>query len=209
MATIGDGTHDPAEAYIGTSGNYEYLTEGYYRSQDAELEGYVHVWPRCRDALDAYVVPVALEKAALAGIAVPDWYLTNEYFPPPAVVYGVNPFSRKFAVVFTEEERERAAKQLTWNFKYSICCQRISAETEIVDFSMVAGQTARPEYSELARRVFEVFSLPLANVRVLKTGSLVQLSAIELLPKRAIGQQERQWLADLGRSAHGTNGDLR
>lgn len=179
------------------SGNYEYLTEGYYRCQDAELQGRPSVMPRCSDALDAYVVPIALEKAQLAGIPIPEWYLTNEYFPPPAVVYGVNPFTRKFAVVFTEDERDRAAKQLTWNFKYSVCCQRITSDVEIVDFAMVDGRTARPDMEAMARQVHEVFNLPMGSIRVLKTGSIIQLSAIELLPKRALGMQERTWLNEL------------
>ncbi|GAB4323672.1 MAG: hypothetical protein Kow0074_16120 [Candidatus Zixiibacteriota bacterium] len=188
----------PAESeFIELSGNYEYLTEGYYRCQDAELRGYASVVPRCSDALDAYIVPIALEKAHLAGIPIPEWYLTNEYFLPPAVVYGVNPFTRKYAVVFTEDERDRAAKQLTWNFKYSICCQRISSGVEIVEFAMVDGRTARPEMEVMARRVREVFNLPMCNVRVLKTGSIIQLSAIELLPIRMLTPQERTWLNEL------------
>ncbi len=184
-------------SFVELSGNYEYLTEGYYRCQDAELQGYDRVIPRCIDALDAYVVPVALEKAHLAGIPIPEWYLTNEYFPPPAVVYGVNPFTRKFAVVFTEEERDRAAKQLTWNYKYTICCQRITSEVEIIEFAMVDGRTARPDMAEMARRVHDVFHLPMGNIRVLKTGSVIQLSALELLPTRTLGSQERQWLTAL------------
>lgn len=183
--------------FVEPSGNYEYLTEGYYRCQDAELQGYERVMPRCLDALDAYVVPVALEKAQRAGIPIPEWYLTNEYFPPPAVVYGVNPFTRKFAVVFTEEERDRAAKQLTWNYKYAICCQRITSDVEIIEFAMVDGRTARLDMADMARRVHEVFNLPMGSIRVLKTGSTIQLSAIELLPTRALGTQEREWLSQL------------
>ena len=67
---------DPEPKFFELSGNYEYLTEGYYRCLDAELQGHDDIIPRCLDALDAYVVPVALEKAELAGIAIPEWYLT-------------------------------------------------------------------------------------------------------------------------------------
>ena len=103
----------PSTPSLLLSGNYEYLTDGYYECQDAELSGAPGVMPTCADALDAYVVPIALEKAANAGIAVPDWVLTHEYFPVPAVCYGVNPFSRRYAIVRAESERESAAKQLT------------------------------------------------------------------------------------------------
>lgn len=185
--------------FVETSGNYEYLTEGYYRCQDAEIEGVPLIRPTCNDALDAYVVPVALEKAALAGLAVPEWYLSNEYFTPPAVVYGVNPFSRKFAVVRTDNERESAAKQLTWNFKYSMCCQRIEAATEIIEIRMVGGQTERGEYADWAYLVHEAFNLPVAAIRLLKTGTLVQLSAIEILPYRTLNAREKRWVAELHR----------
>ena len=47
-----------------------------------------------------------------AGLAVPDWVLTHEYFPVPAVCYGVNPFSRRYAVVREESARETVAKKL-------------------------------------------------------------------------------------------------
>jgi len=87
-------------------GSYEYMSEGYYACQDAELAG-EGAMPTCADALDAYVVPIALEKAAKAGVPVPEWLLTSEYFPVPAVCYGVNPFSRKYAVVRDEASRER------------------------------------------------------------------------------------------------------
>ncbi|MEW5875874.1 MAG: hypothetical protein AB1752_11925 [Candidatus Zixiibacteriota bacterium] len=189
--------------FVETSGNYEYLTEGYYRCQDAELDGIPLTRPTCNDALDAYVVPVALEKAALAGLAVPEWYFSNEYFTPPAVVYGVNPFSRKFAVVRTEADRESAAKQLTWNFKYSMCCQRIEPTTELVEIRMVGGQTERGEYADWAYLVHEAFNLPVASIRLLKTGSLVQLSAIEILPVRTLTKQERRWADELVRRVRG------
>src|SRR5262245_6242881 len=126
----------PVDPTLLLSGDYEYMTEGYYTCQDAELAGYSEVLPTCADALDAYVVPIAMEKAAKAGIAVPDWVLTNEYFPVPAVCYGVNPFSRKYAVVREEGEREAVARRLTWNFKYTMCCQSISAATQIAEFRL-------------------------------------------------------------------------
>jgi hypothetical protein len=173
------------------SGGYEYMTEGYYACQDAELAG-KDAMPTCADALDAYVVPVALEKAAKAGVAVPEWVLTNEYFPVPAVCYGVNPFSRKYAVVRDETQRESAAKRLTWNFKYTICCQHVTASTEIVEFRMVCGKTEQTEFADWAERLFAIFRVPVATVRLLRNGRL-EFSAIEPLPFKSLTPQEREW----------------
>jgi hypothetical protein len=187
----------PSTPSLRLSGDYEYLTEGYYACQDAELAG-ANALPSCADALDAYVVPIALQKAAKAGVPVPDWVLTNEYFPVPAVCYGVNPFSRKYAVVRSEAEREAAARQLTWNGKYTICCQRISPATELVEFRLVCGRTSSPEFADWADRLFSLFRLPLATVRLLRNGRL-ELSAVEILPWRTLTDEERAWAREFGR----------
>lgn len=176
------------------SGDYQYMTEGYYACQEAQFAG-ADPMPACADTLDAYVVPIALEKAAKRGLAVPDWLLTNEYFPVPAVCYGVNPFSRRYAVVRTEEERLAAVKRLTWNFKYTVCCQRIGETTEIVEFHMAGGRAENDEFAGWAEQVFRVFRVPIANVRLLRNGSL-QLSAIEPLPWRKLTARERAWAAE-------------
>jgi hypothetical protein len=216
----------PSTQRLLLSGSYEYLTEGYYECQDAELSVGGDVMPTCADALDAYVVPIALEKASKAGLAVPDWVLTNEYFPVPAVCYGVNPFSRKYAIVRTESEREAAAKQLTWNGKYTICCQRITASTEVVDFRMVCGRTEQTELAEWADRLFGLFRIPIATARLLRhvdpdageasawghvakrasTSATrngdraghgrLELSAIEPLPFKFLTPTERAWARD-------------
>jgi hypothetical protein len=192
----------PAGAQI-LSGNYEYLTEGYYACQDAELAGLPDVMPTCGDALDAYVVPIALEKAWKAGLPVPDWVLTHEYCPVPAVCYGVNPFSRRYAVVRAESEREPVAKQLTWNFKYTICCQRITPTTDVLEFRMVCGRTEAPGLAHWADRIFSVFRVPVATVRLLVDGADRKLSAIELLPWRSLNAVERGWATEFARGSRG------
>jgi len=184
------------------SGDYEYLTEGYYRCLDAEFAPGASPMPTCADALDAYVVPIALEKASKAGLPVPDWVLTNEYFPVPAVCYGVNPFSRKYAVVRTEAEREAAARQLTWNMKYTICCQRITEATQIAEFRMVCGRTEQAEFADWADRIFGIFRVPVATVRLLRNGRL-EFSAVEILPYARLGAVERGWARDFGRARRG------
>jgi hypothetical protein len=173
------------------AGAYEYMSEGYYACQDAELAG-GDAMPTCADALDAYVVPVALEKAAKAGVPVPEWLLTSEYFPVPAVCYGVNPFSRKYAVVRDEASRGREARRLTWNHKYVICCQRIAPTTEIAEFRMVCGKTGEAEFADWAERVFAVFRVPVATVRLLR-GARLEFSAIEPLPYESLTPTERAW----------------
>jgi hypothetical protein len=183
------------------SGDYEYMTAGYYACQDAELAGEDPL-PACADALDAYVVPIALEKAAKAGVAVPDWILTHEYFPVPAVCYGVNPFSRRHEVVREESARRAVARRLTGNFRYSMCCQLITRETEVVEFRMVCGRTESAEFEGWADSVFSIFRVPLATVRLLR-GARLQLSAIEPLPRRVLTPAELAWARGSGEARRG------
>ncbi len=192
----------PSTPKLLLSGAYEYMTEGYFECQDAELAGGRDVMPTCADALDAYVVPISLEKAGKAGVPVPDWVLTNEYFPVPAVCYGVNPFSRRYAIVRSESEREAAAKKLTWNSKYTICCQRITAATEIVEFRMVCGRTEQTELAAWADRLFGIFRIPVATVRLLRNGHL-QFSALEILPYKFLTPTERRWASEFAGDARG------
>jgi hypothetical protein len=192
----------PSTPKLLLSGNYEYMTEGYFQCQDAELSGREGVMPTCAEALDAYVVPISLEKAAKAGVPVPDWVLTNEYFPVPAVCYGVNPFSRRYLVVREEKEREAAAKQLSWNAKYTICCQRITPATEIVEFRTVCGRTEQTEFADWAERLFGIFRIPVATVRLLRNGRL-EFSAIEILPYKFLTPTERRWASEFAEACRG------
>ncbi|MCE9636762.1 MAG: RimK-like ATPgrasp N-terminal domain-containing protein [Planctomycetes bacterium] len=177
------------------SGDYEVLSEGYYRCQDAELSG-ARPDPTCADAVDAYVVPIALEKAALAGLPVPEWFLSNELFPPPCVVYGVNPFSRGYAFVRDEAQREAAAAKFTWRKKYVLCGQIISDATEVVALRVVRGHTESPGYERWAADIDRVFRIPLATVRLLRTGDDVRFSSITVLPAKSLTPRERAWLAE-------------
>jgi hypothetical protein len=181
--------------HLEISGDYEVLSEGYYRCQDAELAGLRPI-PTCADAVDALVVPIALEKAAIAGLAVPEWFLTNEYFSPPCVAYGVNPFTRGFAVVRNERERELAASKLTWRKKYVLCCQRIEDATEIVEVVVVRGRTESAGFEAWAADVERVFRVPLVTLRLLRTGTDVRFSSLGVPPDRALTPAERRWAAE-------------
>ena len=183
------------------SGDYEYMTAGYYACQDAELAGRPAL-PTCADALDAYVVPIALEKAAKAGLAVPEWILTHEYFPVPAVCYGVNPLTRRHEFVTDESARRAVARRLTSNFRYSMCCELVTPGARLAEFRMVCGRTTSTEFAGWADSVFSVFRVPLATVRVISAGSTM-LSAIEILPRALLTPTELAWARELGEAPRG------
>ncbi|KQM11876.1 hypothetical protein AOA80_05980 [Methanomassiliicoccales archaeon RumEn M1] len=70
-------------AFLNILGDYRYLSEGHYSSVEAEISG-VRVYPRVKEALDAYIVPLCLQRAEAAGIPVPENYITNDVSNRPA-----------------------------------------------------------------------------------------------------------------------------
>jgi len=161
------------------NGDYEYLGEGYYACAEAEGEG---ILPTCADTLDAYIVPIALERARISGLAVPEWHLTNGSFEAPAILYGVNPFARSHEVVREGGDKEAAARKISRQGKFVICCQSLPHGAEIVEFEMILGHSIDSRFSTWARDIYDIFHLPLARVRLIEANGQFYLSAIERLP---------------------------
>lgn len=151
---------------VNLSGDYSYLGAGYYLSQELEGQGQP-VRPICREAVDAYVVPLFLEKARLAGIPAPNYYITSDYFYPPALVDTMNPFMERHSIVRTESSQERVAKSLTRNYTYPLCVQELPKGARIGYFNAIMGWSLSARYRDLAMGIWSNFGLPLARVRVL------------------------------------------
>jgi hypothetical protein len=155
---------------VNLAGDYDYLSQAYYASQDRILAG-ESLRPTCQEMLDAYVPPLFLEKARLAGVPVPEYYISNGYFEPPVIVDPVNPFTLKGRIVLKPGRVKSIARSLTRNFTYAICCQELPSQCRVTYFKSVVGWCAREEYHEQSRIVWEVFGIPLARVRVIKCQS--------------------------------------
>lgn len=180
------------------SGDYTYLTSGYYASLDAELDG-LSVLPTTGEALDAYVVPIAMEKARHAGIAVPPSEIVTERFPPPPLLaYPINPFSSRGELLLDAEAIESRRKGLTYTGKYAVLVQNLPVDHRIDVLKLVMGLTQVAEYEDLGRRLFETFRLPLMKVRIVVTTKEYMLSAIEPLPFEELTEEERLQLEGMG-----------
>ncbi len=156
--------------FINLGGNYDYLGRAYYISQDYENEG-KEIRPSCKEMLDAYVPPLFLEKAILAGLKVPEYCLSNGHFDPPVIVDPVNPFSLKGRIVLKTGRAKSIAKSLTRNFTYAVCCQQIPPGGRVVYFRSVLGWSVQSVYRDVSRAIWENFSIPLARVRLVLTGN--------------------------------------
>lgn len=172
----------PDADFVNLAGDYSYMSSGYYASLDAELRG-ERVAPTTAETLDAYVVPLAMELAARAGIAVPSFELVTDRFPaPPFMAYPVNPFSTKGELIVDLAALEERRKGLTYTGKYAVLAQRLPEDYRIDVVRIVLGRTLVPEYEEFARSLFESFRLPLFKARVIVSSRAYLLSAIEPLP---------------------------
>lgn len=180
------------------AGDYDYLCSGYYGSLDAELEG-LKVMPTAGDALDAYVVPIAMEKARLADLPVPEFQLATTRFPsPPFMAYPVNPFSSKGELVVDAEQLAARRNGLTYTGKYAALCQQLPEDYRVDVVRCVLGRTLVPEYAAFAEAAFQAFRLPLARVRVIVTPKAFLLSAFLPLPLAQLTPEEMALVEDAG-----------
>ncbi len=153
-------------SYLNLAGIYNYLEFSYFASQDYENSN-LPIHPTCAEMLDAYIPPLFLEKAALAGLDIPDHYISNGYFEPPVIIDPVNPFSIKSRVVLKNGRENHIAKSMTRNYTYAICCQEIPKGCRIIRFRSVLGWCMVKKYREISSALWKLFKIPLARIRIL------------------------------------------
>ncbi len=186
--------------FVNLDGDYSYLSDGYYRSLEAEHEG-LRAIPTPQDALDAYVVPLALTRAAAAGHRIPEWEIINDLtisFQPPFILYPVNPYMDEGEVVSDANGLSEAVKSLSMSGKYAMVCQQMPPDSRVDTVRLVLGQCLKPEYKELAAKLWSTFRLPLARVRIIVTEREFLFSAISPLKKEELTQNEKAIVKEAG-----------
>ncbi|MBA3710555.1 MAG: RimK-like ATPgrasp N-terminal domain-containing protein [Planctomycetes bacterium] len=186
--------------FVNLEGDYTYLTDGYYRSMEAEHEGLIAL-PSPAEALDAYVVPLALAKAEAAGISVPPWEIGNDNslsFVPPLIAYPINPFQSTGQVIADPASLEEAVKSLTMSGKYAIVIQDMEPDSRVDTLRLVLGRCLKPEYAEFALDIWRTFRVPLARVKIIVTEKQYLFSAIEPLSKNELTQNEKAIVKEAG-----------
>ncbi|MDD2212356.1 MAG: RimK-like ATPgrasp N-terminal domain-containing protein [Clostridia bacterium] len=187
---------DPAVSY-NMCGDYTYLKEGYYHSLDDELAG-VKIKPTMEEMLDAYVVPLTMEKANLAGINIPRYEILTEKIPSPVLAYPINPFTTKEIIIKNPEEAKTKIKTLTMGGKFAMLCQYLPDNYQIVAVHSILGWTANDEFQELAQDVFRVFQIPLMRIIVIVDDKHYLFSAIKPLSLKELAKEERCRLEEVG-----------
>jgi hypothetical protein len=184
--------------YANLHGDYSYLLSGYYDSLDAELDG-LNVIPTTQDALDAYVVPIAMEKAKAEELYIPEYeIITDKFLAPPIMAYPVNPFFSKGELITDAAALEERRNALSMTGKYAVLCQRLKGDYRVDVLRCVMGQCLNEPYEEFAAEVFRIFRIPLMRVRVIVVSKEYQLSAIEPLLYEDLTLNEKKLLNGLG-----------
>jgi hypothetical protein len=184
--------------YVNLHGDYSYLLSGYYDSLDAELSG-LNVVPTTQDALDAYVVPIAMEKAKKEELYIPEYeIITDKFLAPPMMAYPVNPFFSKGELIVDAATLEERRNALSMTGKYAVLCQRLKGDYRVDVLRCIMGQCLNEPYEEFAAEVFRIFRIPLMRVRVIVVAKEYQLSAIEPLLYEDLTLNEKKLLNGLG-----------
>jgi hypothetical protein len=180
------------------SENYSYKTETYYSILSHELEGKA-VRPSSRAILDAYVVPICLERAKLGGIPVGEWGISQGYIPLPSILYGLNYFATTsdFFVVHDNDKAKEVIKHITNNGKYPFCYQKLGDGATIHSCVGIFGRASGScsSLSLLAEQVYECFSIPLVTMVFVKIGEEYKLSSLAPTRYSQLTAGERTLLA--------------
>jgi hypothetical protein len=179
------------------SEDYSYKTEPYYTILSYELAG-KNVRPASSTVLDAYVVPICLERAKLAGIPVAEWGVSQGYVPLPSIIYGLNYFatSADFFEVRDGKEAKEVIAHVTNKGKYPFCFQKIPADATVHSCISIFGRTTDScaAVAGLAEKIYQVFSIPLVNMVFVRTENGYLLSSLSPAKYSRISGDERALL---------------
>jgi hypothetical protein len=179
------------------SEDYSYKTEPYYTILNYELNG-INVRPASSAVLDAYIVPMCLMRAKLAGIPVAEWGISQGYVPLPSIIYGLNYFatSADHFVVRNDGKAKEVIAHVTNKGKYPFCYQKITPDSTVHSCVSIFGRTTDScaAVTRLAEKIYQLFSLPLSTMVFVRTGDEYLLSSLSPAKYSRISGDERALL---------------
>ena len=189
------------ESYYNLYGDYTYLLEGYYQTLQSQLSG-INVHPTTQESLDAYIIAIAMEKARIGNIAIPEYQILTDKSKIddfPVLGYAMNPISSNSYIIDNLKFYEHKIKSLTLSGKYLALIQRIPPEDYRLDtIRCVLGKTMVKEYQDFCMAVFKTFKVPLMKIKVIVTLDKYLLSAIEPLDYDTLSINEKKMLEGMG-----------
>ncbi len=183
--------------------NYFYKSDAYYRILTNEMNG-IATSPSSRELLEAFVVPICLEKAEKAGIDACSWEISYGYTPIPAIAYSLNYFAdpAEYSILRDEEVAREVVKHITNSGKYPFCYQPLQESAEVETAVSVFGQTVQEDQNlrELAAKVYRIFRIPLVNIVMVRGSGRLLLSSLSSVRYSKLSREE---LELLGQAAKG------
>jgi hypothetical protein len=180
--------------------SYFYKTDPYYTIVKNEYEG-IKTVPSSSDVLDAYIVPICLEKAKLAKIPVCDWVISYQYISLPAVVYGLNYFSTPSDHFLVRDiaDAKNVIKHVTNHGKYPFCYQKIANGSTVVKCVSIFGKTINccTGVSALAEKIYQAFRIPLVEIVLVKDEGGYHLSSLAPVKYSQLSKEETEMLQNL------------
>lgn len=180
--------------------SYFYKTEPYYTIVQNEYQG-IKTVPSSSDVLDAYIVPICLEKAKLAGIPVCDWVISYQYISLPAIVYGLNYFSTPSDRFIIKDlaEAKSVIKHVTNHGKYPFCYQKIADDSSMLKCISIFGKTIDgcQGVSSLAEKIYQTFRIPLVEIVLVRDLSVYYLSSLAPVKYSQLSQEETEILQNI------------
>lgn len=163
------------------SENYSYKTEPYYLILSRELNG-EPVAPDSRAVLDAYVVPVCLERAARAGVPVAECIIAQSCGRIPAVFYGLNYFScsSEYTAVRTMDAAKEVIRHITNGGKYPFCFQPLDEAATLLKVHAIFGKCPdqEQEFGDFAEMIYREFRIPLVSMILIESEGTYRLSSL-------------------------------
>jgi hypothetical protein len=185
-------------AYHVVAEDYSYKSEAYYTILAHELAG-DDIRPCSRAVLDAFVVPVCLERASHTGIPVVPWGISQGYVPLPAILYGLNYFATtsEYSVVQDTTQAKEVIKHITNLGKYPFCYQKISDRAAIHTCTAIFGWTPgnNDEIVTTAKKIYDLFAIPLVSMVFVQTGNNFALSSLAPTRYTHLSDEERAFLS--------------
>jgi hypothetical protein len=182
------------------SENHFYKSEAYYTAVSSEMSG-ISTVPSSGQVIEAYVVPICLEKAKLSGIEVSDWEISYQYASIPCVIYGLNYFSTpsEFSVVRDEETAKDVIKHVTNKGKYPFCYQKLAEGANIMAVTSVFGNVVEnddPGVAEIISDVYRLFKIPLFSAILIENDGKYSLSSLGPVRYSKLTRGEKQLLGE-------------
>ncbi|MEM3442420.1 MAG: RimK-like ATPgrasp N-terminal domain-containing protein [Candidatus Bathyarchaeia archaeon] len=180
---------------LNINNDYRYLKIGYYVSLHAEILGN-KVIPSSANIIDAYRTPIFLLRAMKAGIRTTPFLVTSSVkqiiseLNFPVVVFAVNPFSYEgFRIAENRSALYRAVKSLSMNYKFAVCAQPLLGKMLTVK-SIFGRSATEKDIGEIAKKVYQVFNIPLCNLHVQRVGKDAYLCGLQPLKQKEISAND-------------------